>query len=758
MNSVGIFPRFPRLRFSAFERVAEAFKAPPAAAAGAPAPEAFPRSPTRRQMFAGVGACALLGFHDAPAFGAGNAITNSVAEDDPFLWLEQLESSDARAFVDRHNAQTLAAIPDARFEEDRTWLVATMNAPDRIPGITRHGRYLYNFWRDAVHPRGVFRRTTLASYRTADPVWDVVFDVDALAETEKKPWVWRGATVLAPEGRLALVSLSLGGADATVIREFDLMAKDFVEAGFALPESKGGASWLDADTLLVSAPLGGDSFRTASGYPRTVRRWRRGTAFADAPVIFEGERTDTVVAGAHIHSRTHPRTVLSRRIDAFNGLLFLADASGAPRQVLVPPDAKVLLRDRWVIVKPESDWTLPQQTFVAGSLLAADLDSFMNGSREFAVLFTPTPTRILTTFSMVGRTIALNMLDNVRSRIELVRWTEDGWQHEPRSDFSDTATLSIAPLQENGGDEAFIVAAHNNLVAATLAMVRFGKPAEVLKQAPERFSAAGLAITQHYATSIDGATIPYFQVARANLDLNGENPVLLRGYGGFGLSVLPGYDASIGKLWLERGGVYVIANIRGGGEFGPAWHKAGIRAGKKLAHDDFAAVARDLIARGVTRPQRLACEGGSNGGLLVGNMLTRYPELFGAIVCASPLLDMKRYTKLTAGPSWIAEYGNPDVPQDWSFLEEISAYHHVARDRRYPPIMLTTSRRDDRVHPGHARKMAAKLAAAGHEVYFREAADGGHAGGSAATETAFAVALVMAFLRKTIAPEMAENG
>ena len=309
--------------------------------------------------------------------------------------------------------------------------------------------------------------------------------------------------------------------------------------------------------------------------------------------------------------------------------------------------------------------------------------------------------------------------------------------------------------EEEHEGETFVISSQSSITPPTQWLARPGQGAEMLKQAPARFDAAGLVITQHHAVSVDGEQIPYFQVARTSMPLDGTNLCLLTGYGGYQLASLPYYAASVGKLWLERGGVFVIANIRGGGEFGPDWHKAGMRAGKKLSHDDFAAVAQDLIARGVTQPQRLACKGGSNGGLLVGNMLTRYPDLFGAIDCAAPLLDMKRYTKLTAGPSWVGEYGDPEKAEDWAFLQELSAYHHVEPSRRYPPILLTTSARDDRVHPGHARKMAAKLAAQGHRVYFHEPLEGGHAGATDNAQLAFNIALSFAFLRKTIVPSAA---
>jgi prolyl oligopeptidase len=563
------------------------------------------------------------------------------------------------------------------------------------------------------------------------------------------------------------VQLSRGGSDAVVIREFDFTSKRFVEGGFFLPEAKGGAAWLNDGTLLVSTVLGGEPFQTTSGYARTVRRWQRGTPFDAAPVVFECERTEMVAWGWHEHSPSHPRTCFIRRPDFSRTVFYVEDGSGAQRQVDIPTDAYLFIERSWLILNLRSDWAVAGQRYKAGALLVIDIDALLAGAGGFTVLFEPTRTCFLQHFSAAGNAVAFKVLDNVRSRILLACYQNGLWRIEPVHGLSNMETVDFYRLVEDDIDwlgeeksegETFVIASQSSIMPPALWFARPGQDAELVKQAPARFDAAGLAITQHRAVSVDGEQIPYFQIARAEMPLDGSNLCLLTGYGGYQIASLPYYAAHIGKLWLERGGVLVIANIRGGGEFGPDWHKAGMRAGKKLAHDDFAAVAKDLIARGVTRPQRLACKGGSNGGLLVGNMLTRYPELFGAIDCAVPLLDMKRYTKLTAGASWISEYGDPEKPEDWAFLQELSAYHHVEPSRRYPPILLTTSARDDRVHPGHARKMAAKLAAQGHSVYFHEPFEGGHAGATDNAHLAFNLALSFAFLRKTIALEMAPAG
>jgi len=686
-------------------------------------------------------------------------MNSSDIDDDSHLWLEEIDSPQVREWIAARNAETVGALCDARFEADREAALAILDADDRIPGIGRLGAYVYNFWKDGAHPKGLWRRTTLDDYRQPDPAWDVLLDVDMLAREEGEDWVWAGCTTLAPDYRRGLVQLSRGGSDATAIREFDLDAKRFVADGFSLPESKAWASWIDEDRVLVGSPLGGDDFATESGYARTLRLWRRGTLFVEAPIVFEGERSNVWVYGARAHEVPHPRTFFVRALDFINNEVFVEEQPGERRRVEVPNDANMSVFQDWMMIRLRSDWEVAGRRYPAGALLVTSFDAFMAGERDFTVLFAPSRSAFLQWFTVTRDTIAFKVLDDVRSRMMLVRPQGGGWRIEALKGFPAQAVVDAHGLDSSAssaaaGDGALLVYVNDALTPLTMSLVRFGETLEPLKAATARFDARGLAITQHHAQSEDGTRIPYFQIGRADLPHDGSNAVLLTGYGGFEHAMLPYYAGITGKLWLERGGVEVIANIRGGGEFGPAWHQAGMREGKKRAHDDFAAVARDLIARGVTRRERLACSGGSNGGLLVGNMYARYPELFGAIICQVPLLDMRRYTKLTAGPSWVAEYGDPDKPEDWAFLQEISAYQLVTSGRDYPPILLTTSARDDRVHPGHARKMAAKLLALGARVYFHEPPEGGHAGAADNAHVAHNEALAYAFLRHTIASEM----
>ena len=506
---------------------------------------------------------------------------------DPYVWLEEIDSPQAKTFVEARNAETLGKLCDAQFERDRAAMLAILDAPDRIPPIHLRGALAYNFWQDARNPKGLWRRTTLSNYRNAEPDWETVLDIDALAAQEGEDWVWRGCTSLPPDHGRGLVYLSRGGADASVIREFDLAEKRFIADGFSLPEAKTGVSYVDADTLLVSSPLGGDDFSTDSGYARTVRRWRRDTPFAQAPVVFAGERTDMNVHAWHMHSPSRPCSLFTRRPEFFTQQLFVDDANGARRQLDVPNDAYVMVRRDFLAINLRSDWTVAGHIYRAGALLAIGFDAFMAGERNFAALFEPTERRCLYGFTAAGDVIAFNVLDNVRSRIALVRFEGGTWRTEWRNDFSDMATIDVGTLQLEDADdpsaperETFAVFTNNSLMPPSFSLARFGQPAELIKQAPERFASAGLVITQHDALSDDGTRIPYFQIGRADVALDGRNAVLLTGYGGFQVASLPYYLSGVGKLWLERGGVYVIANIRGGGEFGPTWHKAGMREGK----------------------------------------------------------------------------------------------------------------------------------------------------------------------------------
>lgn len=661
---------------------------------------------------------------------------------DPWLWLEEVDGERALAWVDAQTAATAARLAGPDFERDRAALLALLDRPDNLPGVTRRGGLLYNFWRDAEHPRGLWRRTTLDSYRSPEPEWDVLLDIDALAAAEGEDWIWQGAGTLPPEHERALLRLSRGGGDAVVLREFDVPSRTFVADGFALPEAKGGAAWLDRDTLLLISALGSV---TRSGYARTVRRWDRGTTPERAPVLFEADPAHMSAWGGY--DRRSDSLFFVDQIGFFDTEVYVGTRAGPDCKLDLPTDSGKARDCGWLAVRTRTPWTVNEQTYPSDTVLGIGFEAFLAGSRDFAVLFEPTARRSLQGFFWSGGKLVLNMLDDLHPVYGVV--TPGTWTETAVEGLPEIGTVSAWPLDADSmeQDGTLLGAVQDPLTPPSLLLLTV-TGAEVLKRAPVAFNPAGLVVTRHEAISVDGERIPYVQVGPPGL--TGDAPVHLTAYGGFGISLLPGYKGGMGRLWLEPGGTMVVANVRGGGEFGSRWHDAGRREHKARSHDDFAAVAADLVARGVTRPGRIAAEGGSNGGLLIANMLTRYPERFGALFCTIPLIDMRRYAKLLAGASWIAEYGAPDVPEDWAFLQHISAYHTAAPGRSYPPILLATARRDDRVHPGHARKMAAKLQGMGYDASFYEPAAGGHGYGKDNSEAATFAALGITFLRRAI--------
>jgi prolyl oligopeptidase len=675
--------------------------------------------------------------------------TLAAPDDDPYLWLEDIDGDRALAWVEGQNAATLARFGDARFAADRDTLAAIYDRPDNIPVIARRGTKVFNFWKDAVHPRGLWRATTLDNYRSKRPEWDILLDLDALAAKEGEDWTWSGAATIPGSHDRAIVKLSRGGADAVVLREFDIASRDFVSGGFTLPEAKGGVAWLDRDTLLLSSALG-EGMATSSGYARTVRLWRRGSDPSAAPVIFETAANHMAVGAEVDREAAEERVVFLETIGFFDSIGWLGDRTGPQTRLDVPTDAWLSWHRGWVAVKRRTPWTVGGETYPGDTVLGMSFTAFLAGDRHFAKLFEPAERRALQGFFWSGGRLVLSILDDLTPVFEVLTPSETGWARERITGLPDIGVANVWSLdvrtEESNGD--LLASAQDPLTSPSLFLVAPRAAPQLLKRAPQTFDPAGLVVTRLEAVSEDGTRVPYVQVGPPGE--TGEAPVHLSGYGGFGISQLPYYNSALGRLWLERGGTGVVANIRGGGEFGTAWHDAGRREKKRLSHDDFAAVAADLVRRGVTKPGCIAAEGGSNGGILITNMLTRYPERFGALFCTIPLIDMRRYTKLHAGASWIAEYGDPDNPADWEFLSRISAYHNAVLGRLYPPILIATSRRDDRVHPGHARKMAAKLQVMGYEAYFYEPAAGGHGYGKDNAERAAFTALGYNFLRRAI--------
>ncbi|CAN5631513.1 prolyl oligopeptidase family protein [soil metagenome] len=660
--------------------------------------------------------------------------------DDPYLWLEDITGDDALDWVRAHNEPTLAELSDDEFEQMRREALEVLDTDSRIPYVRRRGEHLYNFWRDATNPRGLWRRTTLDSYRAEDPDWDVVIDLDALAEADDTNWVWAGADVIEPERTRALISLSRGGSDAAIVREFDMASREFVSGGFEVPEAKTQISWEDPDTVLIGTDFGPDSL-TESGYPRIVKRWRRGQPLAAAETVFEGPATDVIVAASVDHTPGYERTFVSRAIDFFNDEVYqLRD--GELIRIDAPTDASVSTHREWLTIELRSDWNTATASYPAGALLAANYDEFLAGTATLDVVFTPDAHTALHQHVWTKDRLILVTLADVASNVAVL--TPGTWTAQPLPGVPpNTNTVVVAADDE--GDEVFLDSSGFDSPSRLLHGTPEG-PLEQIKSAPAFFDADDITVTQHFATSLDGTAVPYFVVASGP----GPRPTLLGGYGGFEVANTPSYGGVLGRLWLARGGTYVLANIRGGGEYGPSWHTQAMRENRHKVDEDFAAVARDLVERGITTVAQLGAQGGSNGGLLMGIMLTKYPELFGALVCQVPLLDMKRFHLLLAGASWVAEYGDPDNPDDWAFISEYSPYQNISAAAHYPELLMTTSTRDDRVHPGHARKMTAALEAAGHRVRYYENIEGGHSGAADNAQTAFKSALAYSFLHRVL--------
>jgi prolyl oligopeptidase len=661
---------------------------------------------------------------------------------DQYLWLEDVSGDDALAWVRAHNEPTVAELCDERFEEMRREALEVLDTDTRIPYVRRRGEHLYNFWRDAANPRGLWRRTTLASYRADSPEWDVLIDVDALAAADGENWVWAGAEVIEPDLTLALIGLSRGGSDATVIREFDIRSRTFVAGGYELPEAKTDITWESADSVLVGTDFGPGSL-TDSGYPRIVKRWHRGQPLSEATTLFTGEPSDVSVGAGYDPTPGFERLFIARSFDFFNRERYELRGEELIR-IDVPTDAGMSVHREWLLIRPRTDWWLGSTMYPAGSLLAADYDEFLSGTVDLAVVFEPDEHTSLESFSWTRDRLILLTLVDVASRVEIA--TPGTWQREPVAGIPPNTNTVIVDVDEYG-DEIFLDSSGFD-APSRLLWGHAGDEVTEIKSAPAFFDASDIDVTQHFVASDDGTMIPYFVVGHH--DSSGPGPTLLGGYGGFENSNTPGYGGVLGRLWLARGGTYVLANIRGGGEYGPTWHTQAMRENRHLVYEDFAAVARDLVDRGITTVPQLAAQGGSNGGLLMGVMLTRYPELFGALVCSVPLLDMKRFHLLLAGASWVAEYGDPDDPDDWAFMAEFSPYQNISGQAVYPALLMTTSTRDDRVHPGHARKMTAALEAAGHRVRYYENIEGGHAGAADNAQTAFKSALSYEFLWRVL--------
>ena len=677
--------------------------------------------------------------------------TQAQAAADPFLWLEERTSKEALDWVHGQNKVTVAELQgDPSYPAAFETALDLMTAEDNIAVGSAIGDHVYNFWQDKTNVLGLWRRTTVASYKTDKPDWETILDFDALAEREGIKWVFGGASRLYPDFRRCLLSMSPDGGDASAMREFDIETKSFIVDGFSAPASKSGFGWLDSDTVIVSAAFE-EADKTQSGYPRVVKLWKRGTKLEDATPIFEAEKED-LAAGAGVEfDGDKPYLILGRTVDFFTAHMFLRLPSGEARRVPLPDDATdtTIFKDQ-LIFGVRSQWTAPDGTVCKpDGLYSMDFAHWARTGETGPVVTVLEPAhRVSIAGSARTRErLFINLMDNVRGKVVALTRNDGKW------------SLAPVALPENGN--VGISHADHFGASVSFAFTDFLTPSSIIwsdedgitlatvKSQPARFDASPLVSEQFEARSKDGTMIPYFVVRRR--DQEGPVPTLLYGYGGFEVPLLPGYAGVRGRLWLEKGNAYVQANIRGGGEFGPAWHQAALKGNRQNGYDDFAAVAGDLVRRGITTAGQLGIQGGSNGGLLTVVSLTQHPELFGAVIIEVPLLYMLRYTELPPGASWIAEYGDPSKPEEAAWLAAYSPYQHVAEGGAYPPVLLTTSTADDRVHPGHARKMAARLQALGHEnTLFFEETEGGHGGRGDRRPQAAQTAMKYTFLQRSL--------
>eukprot|EP00403_Amphidinium_massartii_P014452 CAMPEP_0178428938 /NCGR_PEP_ID=MMETSP0689_2-20121128/30541_1 /TAXON_ID=160604 /ORGANISM="Amphidinium massartii, Strain CS-259" /LENGTH=792 /DNA_ID=CAMNT_0020050737 /DNA_START=41 /DNA_END=2415 /DNA_ORIENTATION=- len=695
-------------------------------------------------------------------------------------WLEEVLGERALEWVREGNSRTESKLGNPKETALYDRILKILESKEKIPQVRKLGDYWYNFWTDAENPRGVWRRTTPESYKTSSPEWELVLDVDALGKKEGESWVWKGSNVLREYDpktgkplppRRAMLSLSPGGSDAVVCREFDLISKSFIapeDGGFCVtPAMKSRVAWVNADTMLVGGDFGEGSL-TTSGYPCDVRKWTRGTPLSEAEVVYKGEKTDVAVGGYLGRHRGHifewryrtPTFFTTKEMvrlgsvtsDEFGEWI---DLNGLG----LPESAKTSQFADQLLIMLRKEWQAAEgKTYPAGSLLSVKLKDFGSegGHANFKVLFEPSPTTSLEDFTITKNYLVLEVLEKVKSRLHFWQWKGDdaGWGDVVLEPEAVIRGCGVTAIDAEDGDEVFVnTSTFTQPATLSIANASDGATcmtgAQALKSMPAYFNADDIEAFQAEATSKDGTKVPYFVVCRKGLPRDGSTPTILYGYGGFEISMLPGYRAVTGAGWLEAGGCWVLSNIRGGAEFGPSWHQAALRENRQRAYDDFIAIAEDLIDQGITTSDRLGISGGSNGGLLVGNIMVQRPDILKAVHCAVPLLDMKRFSHLLAGASWMAEYGNPDT-DDWKFLQKYSPYHNLSPRPDYPWLLMTTSTKDDRVHPYHARSFVKRLGdlGKGDKVFYYENIEGGHGGAADAKQQAYMTTLSLNFFKR----------
>ncbi len=672
-------------------------------------------------------------------------ITQSIqAQEDKYIWLEDVDGEKALEFVAAQNKATLDKLSkekEYQFIYDKSLEIS--NSSDKIAYPSIQGKYVYNFWKDKDHERGIWRRCLLADYTNGKMNWETLLDIDALSKKDNIKWVYKGASGLYPSYNRFLVELSNGGGDAVFIKEFDADKKQFVENGFQIDEAKGGAAYIDENTLIVSTDFG-EGTMTTSGYPNQVKIWKRGTLLKDAQLIYTGQTSDVGTWGGILRADTKSYVFLSRALSSFTAqkLMWIDNKIVT---LDIPDDCNIngVLKDQ-LVIQLKSDWTVNGTTYKNGALLSLDFTQFLKGKKEIQTILEPDEFSSISEISTTKNQLLVNMLTNVTSQLYIYSFANGKWSNQ-KVKAPDYGTISLIATDEFS-DQYFFQ--YENFITPTTIYTAdaSNNTFKASKSLPSYFDASKYEVTQFKAKSKDGTLIPYFMVSAKNMKLDGTNPTLIVAYGGFEISYQPFYASKYGNAWLDKGGVFVIANIRGGGEFGPKWHQGGLKEKRQNVFDDLFAVSEDLIAKKVTSSRHLGVMGGSNGGLLVGVAFTQRPDLFNAVVCQVPLLDMQRYNKLLAGASWMGEYGNPDIPEEWAYIQKYSPYQNLKPGMNYPEVFFSTSTRDDRVHPGHARKMVAKMNELGYKTYYYENTEGGHAGSSTNEQSARANAMMFSYL------------
>ena len=665
----------------------------------------------------------------------------SAESNDPYLWLEEVEGEKPLEWVKKQNEQSLTYLKKHKsYQEIYENTLKILNDKERIPYASERAGYYYNFWRDENHVRGIYRRTSFEEYQKDSPNWETVLDIDALAKQEDENWVYKGMNCLYPKYEKCLVNLSRGGADATVVREFDMKTMTFVKEGFSLPEAKSSVSWYDENSVFVGTDFGEGSM-TDSGYPAIVKVWQRGTELAKAKTLFTTEKTSVATSGFTTFDKEKAYRFIYDGTSFYTSDIYILD-NDERIKLDIPDDASFSgINNGNVFIQLKSPW----KKFVQAEVIYTNIDDLKKGKAVFKSFVKPTKNVFIDGISFTKSAILVTVIDDVKNKLYRYKPTKnDEWQIEPVK-FSENGSISV--FNTNPDRDDFFVNYTDFLTPSSLYLVN-GKDLSIkkLKGAKSYFDANKYVANQHFATSKDGTKVPYFIVHAKEIKLNSKNPTLLYGYGGFEVSLQPSYSSSTGTNWLEQGGVYVLANIRGGGEYGPNWHQAALKENRHKAYEDFEAVAEDLISRKITQPEHLGIQGGSNGGLLVGAAFTRRPDLYNAVICQVPLLDMKRYSQLLAGASWMAEYGNPEIADEWDYIKTYSPYHNLKKDTKYPKVFFTTSTRDDRVHPGHARKMVAKMKDMDIDVLYFENMEGGHAGAANNEQRAMVSSLGFVYL------------